>query len=289
MDLLTEFKVTAAADYVKQHLPVGIEKPLVAIIAGTGLSRLSKGLSANSLLGKLSYEDIPEFPVPTAKGHPGELVFLNMEDVPVMVLNGRVHLYEGRTNEEVVMGVRLAHAMGARLLIVTNAAGNLNPAWRAPAIMTVTDHFNFQFTNALVATEEDPEVHIVDMSEPYAGRWIRWLAFQNIEHLVFGRYVATLGPSLSTRMEYEFFRNCIQADAIGMSSVPEVLMARRLGMEVMMFSVLTDDCHPLKSGVTALQDILDAAESMAEKLTWIVQMLVATYNMKALHPKLPLL
>jgi purine-nucleoside phosphorylase len=215
--------------------------PRVAVILGSGLGRLAGEVEDPVTI---PYRDIPGFPISTVPGHAGELVLGTLEGVQVAVMKGRAHLYEGFTPAEVIFPVRLLHALGARLLVATNAAGSLRPDMQPGTVMVLEDHINlpgFGGLNPLVGVEGGSE-RFVDMSEPY-DRQLRELVLEAARELEIrvasGVYVMVMGPSYETPAEGRMLRG-LGADAVGMSTVPEVIAARRLGMRVLAMSSITN-------------------------------------------------
>ncbi|MDR7440162.1 MAG: purine-nucleoside phosphorylase, partial [Armatimonadota bacterium] len=193
--------------------------------------------------GTVPYAEIPHFPRPTVEGHAGELVLGRLEGKPVAILRGRAHLYEGYSPQEVAFPVRVLHALGCRLLVVTNAAGGLNREWRAGDLMVISDHINLQATNPLLGpNDERLGPRFPDMSRAYDPELVALAERCALEERIplrRGVYVAVLGPSYETPAELRMLR-LLGADAVGMSTVPEVIAARHLGMRVLGISAITD-------------------------------------------------
>lgn len=230
-------RVSSAAAAVRA---VSTLEPEIAIILGSGLGPLGDQIEDASTV---SYHDLPGFPVSTAPGHKGRVVLGRLEGRRVLGFQGRVHGYEGYSAQEVVLPVRLAHALGVKTLIVTNACGGLNPAWKAGDIMLQTDYINFTGANPLIGpNDERLGVRFVPMMDAYDLEY-RQLAAQTARALDIelreGVYLAISGPTYAPRAELRMFRQW-GADAIGMSTVLEVIAARHLGMRVLGFSSVTD-------------------------------------------------
>src|SRR5690606_6822187 len=218
--------------------------PTVGVILGTGLGQLAKALDVHEVV---PYDEIPHFPVSTVESHHGRLLVGEVNEVPVLALQGRFHLYEGYDARQVTFPVRVLHQLGVETLLIANAAGGMNPDYHRGDLMLVTDHVNLQGVNPLTGPNiEDWGPRFPDMSAPYDAR-LRDLAREVAEleevPLHEGVYVAVTGPNLETRAEYRFLRQ-IGADAVGMSTVPEVIVARHVGMACLAVSVITDECFP---------------------------------------------
>jgi purine-nucleoside phosphorylase len=238
------YRVREAASSVRGRLPVS---PRVGIILGSGLGPLADEVQDPTVV---PYAEIPHFAVSTVSGHAGQLVGGTLEGVPVAVLRGRVHFYEGYSLQQVTFPVRTLRRLGAELLIITNAAGGLNPSYRAGDLMALTDHINLPGLagqNPLIGSDE-PElgVRFLDMTDQYDGalraRALELGAELNLR-IHQGVYVVVAGPSFETRAELRYLR-LIGADAVGMSTVPEVIVARHERMRVLGISVITNTADP---------------------------------------------
>jgi len=218
--------------------------PRVGIILGTGLGDFADALEGRTVI---AYRDIPHFPVSTVEGHAGELHLGTLAGQPVAVMKGRVHYYEGYTMRQVAFPVRVLKALGCETLIVTNAVGGMNPNMTPGSIVVTTDHINLMGDNPLIGANDDTlGPRFPDMSEPYARALIA-LAEQTALELKIplqrAVFVAVPGPNLETSAEYRFLR-WIGADIVGMSLVPENLVAVHGGQRVLAFNVVTDACLP---------------------------------------------
>jgi len=264
--------IEQAVDVVRNHWP---GEPRIGIILGTGLGGLAGRIDAEATL---DYEAIPHFPVSTAVSHTGQLVCGRLEGVPVLAMEGRFHAYEGYSYGQIVFPVRVMRAMGAELLIVSNACGGVNPQFDRGDIMVIEDHINLMNGNPLSGFNDDRlGPRFPDMSEPYDYRLIdRALEIARRENFVAhkGVYAAVTGPNLETRAEYRFLRT-IGADVVGMSTVPEVLAARHGGMRCLGLSIITDMCLPDALAPVDLQEILAVAAEAEPKLRAIVLGIVA--------------
>ncbi|MGB9689420.1 purine-nucleoside phosphorylase [Thermogutta sp.] len=240
------------------------------IILGTGLGSLAAEIQQEAVI---LYEEIPHFPRSTTIGHTGQLVCGTLEGVPVVAMEGRFHVYEGYTYQQVTFPVRVMRALGAGLLIVSNACGGMNPHYRKGDIVVIDDHINLMNGNPLIGPNDDSlGPRFPDMSRPYDPVLIdRALAIARREDFVAHRgvYVAVTGPNLETRAEYRFLRG-IGADVVGMSTVPEVIVAVHAGMRVLGLSVVTDMCLPDALEPAVVEDILRVAAEAEPKLRKIV-------------------
>lgn len=245
-------------------------KPEVGIVLGTGLSGLADRIQDAKTI---SYSDIPHFPTSTVDGHAGELVLGTLAGRPVVALSGRFHVYEGYTLKQVTFPIRVAKALGIGTLIVSNAAGGLNPQFRAGDLMVITDHINFMGDNPLIGpNDERLGPRFPDMSEPYSRGLIELaesVALSKGVGLRRGVYLACPGPSLETAAEYRFMR-MIGADAVGMSTVPEVIVAVHGGLKVLGFSAITDECLPDALEPVNIERIIATANRIEPTLTDIV-------------------
>jgi purine-nucleoside phosphorylase len=245
-------------------------RPQVGIILGTGLGSLSREIVAEA---RLDYTAIPHFPQSTTPGHAGHLLCGRLQGLPVVTMEGRFHAYEGYSYGQITFPVRVMRALGAELLIVSNACGGLNPQYAQGDIMVIEDHVNLMNGNPLIGpNDERLGPRFPDLSAPYDRELIgRALAIARREDFSAhkGVYVAVTGPNLETRAEYRFLR-LIGADAVGMSTVPEVLVAAHAGMRVLGLSVVTDLCLPDALRPARLEEILATAAAAEPKLRKIV-------------------
>lgn len=219
-------------------------RPRAGLILGTGLARVADDVAVET---RTPYDAMPHFPRATAPAHRGTLLCGTLAGVPLVVMDGRLHGYEGHAPYQVAFGVRVMAALGIRLLVVTSASGGLNPDYRAGDIVLVDDHVNLTFGNPLVGPHDaEPDVGYPDMSRPYDPRLIDTAAAiaragNFVAHR--GVYVGVLGPNYETRAEYRFMRR-LGGDVVGMSSVHEVIVARQRGLRVLGISVVTNECRP---------------------------------------------
>ena len=220
------------------------EKPKVGIILGTGLGPFVERIEMEA---EIEYESIPHFPSSTATSHRGRLICGKIDGVPVVAMEGRIHLYEGHAAKMITLPVRVMRAMGAEWLIASNAVGGMNPNYQAGDIMVIEDHINLMTDNPLIGVNDDRlGPRFPDMSEPYDLKMVdAALAIARKSDFVAhkGVLVSVTGPNLETRAEYRFLR-LIGADVVGMSVIPEVITAVHCGLKVVGCSVVTDMCLP---------------------------------------------
>jgi purine-nucleoside phosphorylase len=245
--------------------------PEVGIIFGTGLSSLRHDVEGAR---SLPYGEIPHFVTSTVEGHQGELLAGRLEGRSILAMRGRFHAYEGYSMAEIAYPVRVMKALGVRILIVSNACGGMNPRWSVGDIMLIEDHINFMGGNPLVGpndAEQGPR--FPDMSAPYDPELLhlaREAALDLRIPVQTGVYVAVLGPNLETRAEYRMLR-LLGADVVGMSTVPEVLVARHVGLRVLGFSIITDSCLPDALKPASLPEILHVAGEAEPRLNRLVR------------------
>ena len=244
--------------------------PGAGIILGTGLGGLAGEIAVEV---KLDYATLPHFPRSTTVSHAGQMVCGRLSGVPVVAMEGRFHAYEGYSQQQITFPVRVMRALGAELLIVSNACGGMNPNYRKGDIMVMDDHINLMGDNPLIGINDDRlGPRFPDMSAPYDPALIeKSLEIARRENFAAHRgvYVAVTGPNLETRAEYRFLRT-IGADVVGMSTVPEVLAAVHGGMRVLGLSIVTDICLPDHLEPVSIPEILAAAASAEPKLRKIV-------------------
>ena len=234
-------QIESAAAYVRSKTRL---VPQIAIILGSGLGALAEQIEPDAVV---PYAEIPGFPRATVPGHAGRLIIGRLEGRPLVAMQGRVHFYEGHPIADVVFPLRVMHALGAQVLIVSNACGGMNPLWSPGDIMAMDDHINLLGDNPLIGPNLDElGPRFPDMSEPYDRELLRLAEEAALElriRLRRGVYVAVSGPNLETRAEYRMLRG-MGADVVGMSTVPEVIVARHMGMRVLGMSIITDSCLP---------------------------------------------
>ncbi len=244
--------------------------PAVGIILGTGLGGLAAQIRTEATF---DYESIPHFPRSTSVGHTGQLVCGVLEGTTVVAMEGRFHAYEGYSYQQITFPVRVMEALGAELLIVSNACGGMNPLYGLGDIVVIDDHINLMSGNPLIGVNDDSlGPRFPDMSAPYDRVLIqRALEIARRENFIAHRgvYVAVTGPNLETRAEYRFLRS-IGADVVGMSTVPEVIVAVHAGMRVLGLSIVTDLCFPDALEPVNIEKILATANAAEPNLRKIV-------------------
>ena len=246
----------------------GVQNPDVGVILGTGLGNRFVHEIKNALV--VSYSDIPHFPEATVESHHGKLVYGAIDGKQVIAMQGRFHYYEGYGMDEITLPVRVMKKLGITSLLISNAAGNLNRSWKKGEMMLLEDHINLQPENPLRGpnlTELGPR--FPDMSAPYSKRLNEKLisiARRRDFPLRVGVYASVSGPNLETRAEYRFLQR-IGADAVGMSTVPEVIVANHMGLDCCAVSVLTDDCDPDNLKAVSLEEIVAVANKAEPQLT----------------------
>ena len=245
-------------------------KPRVGIILGTGLGGLAAQIESRVAI---PYGDIPHFPLSTVDSHAGQLVCGSLRGVDVMAMEGRFHFYEGYTMQEVTFPVRVMRSLGVETLIVTNAAGGMNPHFDLADVVVIEDHINLMGDNPLRGrNDDDLGPRFPDMSHPY-DRPLMSLARESALELGIpcrkGVFVAVTGPNLETRAEYRMLRG-MGADVVGMSTVPEVIVAVHAGMRVLGFSIVTDICLPDALEPVDIRRIIEVAGRGGERLTRLI-------------------
>ncbi|MGB9772951.1 MAG: purine-nucleoside phosphorylase [Bacteroidota bacterium] len=252
-------------------------RPPIGIILGTGLGGLAREIKVETVL---NYEDIPHFPLSTVESHHGKLIFGTLGKKSVVAMQGRFHYYEGYTMKQITFPVRVMGAkggLGVKTLLVSNAAGGMNPLFRRGDIMIMTDHINLLGDNPLIGPNDELlGPRFPDMSEPYDRKLIELAERVALElkiRVQKGVYVALPGPNLETRAEYRFLR-MIGGDAVGMSTVPEDIVAVQMGMRVLGFSVITDECFPDALKPATVEEIIATANEAEPKLTALMKRVI---------------
>ena len=266
--LHTVARIEEAAAAVRNRFTA---QPQVAIILGTGLGRLGAEIESPV---SIEYGEIPHFPLSTVESHAGRLLCGTLAGKTVVAMQGRFHRYEGYTLQQVTFPVRVLRALGAETLVVSNACGGMHPLWNAGDLMLIADHINLLGDNPLVGPNDDRlGPRFPDMSDAYDAR-LRALAREvSLERRIplrEGVYVAVTGPNLETRAEYRFLR-AIGADVVGMSTVPEVIVAVQAGMRVLGVSIITDLCLPDSLQPATVEQIIAVANGAEPKLTELVR------------------
>jgi purine-nucleoside phosphorylase len=251
----------------------GLE-PAVGIVLGTGLGGLAREIAVET---QVPYTDLPHFPVSTVETHAGRLLLGQLGGKAVVAMQGRFHYYEGYSMRQITFPVRVMRSLGAKALLVSNACGGMNPNYRAGDLMVIEDHINLQGDNPLSGVNDDAlGPRFPDMSAPYDRGLIALaerVALEEQIRLQKGVYVAVTGPNLETRAEYRFLRG-IGADVVGMSTVPEVIVAVHAGMRVLGLSVVTDECFPDALKPADIAHIIQTANEAEPKLTRIMKRVV---------------
>ncbi len=249
-------------------------RPLIAIVLGSGLGGFASELSRAI---EIDYSDIPGWPQPTAEGHAGKLMIGMLEGVPVAILSGRVHLYEGYSQAEVTFGVRVLYRLGVRSLLLTNAAGGINLAFTRGALVLISDHVNLQASNPLLGPNDDSfGPRFPDMSEAYSHRY-RQIAKESAVELGItlgeGVYAAVTGPSYETPAEIRYLR-VIGADLVGMSTVSETIVANHMGMRVLAISCVTNAAAGILPQKISHEEVLETGRQVRGTLVTLLKSII---------------
>lgn len=248
--------------------------PEIGIVLGTGLGGLVSEIQVEK---EIPYNFIPHFPISTVESHFGKLIFGSIGNQKVVAMQGRFHYYEGYSMRQITFPIRILKQLGVKTLFLSNAAGSMNPLFKKGDLMLIDDHIGLQGDNPLIGQHDDSYgARFVDMSQPYDPALMA--AAQKIattEKVVLhkGVYVAVTGPQLETRAEYRFLR-LIGADVVGMSTVPEVIVAHQMGMRICAISVITDECNPDQLQPVDISEIIAAAQTAEPGLTRIFSRLI---------------
>lgn len=265
-------KIKDACDKIRSKFG---QTPRVAIILGTGLGGIVEEIEVEA---SIEYGDIPHFPTSTATSHRGRLVCGQLAGVPVVAMEGRFHMYEGYPLKQITLPVRVFKELGAELLIVSNACGGMNPYFNPGDLMVIEDHINLLGDNPLIGINDDRlGPRFPDMCEPYDQQWIdRTVKIARDQGIGIhkGVFVAVAGPNLETRAEYRFLR-MIGADVVGMSTVPEVIVAVHCGLKTVGLSVITDMCLADALQPSNVEEIIATANAASPKLVSIVRGIVS--------------
>jgi purine-nucleoside phosphorylase len=269
--LAIQENITEALDVLKPRLSV---TPEIGLILGSGLGPLAEELEEAV---KIPYTDLPHFPVPTVEGHAGQFVSGRLHGVPVLAMQGRYHYYEGYTLKQVTFPVRIMHALGVKTVIVTNAAGGVNETFRAGDLMLINDHINWISNNPLIGpNDESIGVRFPDMSEVY-DRSLRDLAKTTAQELDIplkaGTYFALSGPCYETPAEVRMIRK-LGGDAVGMSTVPEAIVARHAGMRVLGISCVTNSWSGVADKPLSHEEVIETSERVKEHFTNLIKSIV---------------
>lgn len=252
----------------------GFNNPEIGIVLGTGLGQLVNHLTIEQ---EISYSDIPNFPVSTVEFHSGKLLFGTLENKKVIIMQGRFHLYEGYSLQEITFPIRILQELGIKKLLISNAAGAINLNYKKGDLMLLDDHINLQGGSPLAFSNvSDFGERFTDMCAPYDTNMnakIMAIAKQNDIFLHKGVYAAVVGPQLETRAEYRYLK-IIGADAVGMSTVPEVIVANHLKLPVLAVSVLTDECNPDDLKPVNIPEIIAIAGEAEPKMITLFKELI---------------
>jgi purine-nucleoside phosphorylase len=264
-------KLEEAVNFLRNKTGVN---PQIGIILGTGLGGLGNEIDAETTI---PYKEIPYFPVSTLETHAGELLFGSLGARQVVAMKGRFHYYEGHSMEDISLPVRVMKLLGVETLLISNAAGGMNPLFEAGNLMIIEDHINLLGDNPLIGENDDRlGPRFPDMSQPYSYELIGLtedIALKERITVQKGVYVAVAGPNLETRAEYRFLRG-IGADAVGMSTVPEVIVAVHSGLKVFAVSVITDLCLPDALEPINIEAIIKTARDAEPHLTKLMKKVV---------------
>lgn len=264
---LARIQRAEAVAFIKERLPID---PEYLLILGTGLGQLAEEMTVEL---ELPYEEIPHFPVSTVKSHAGKLLIGYLGGKSIMAMQGRFHYYEGYSMNQIAFPVRVAKMLGIQTLLISNACGGLNPNFERGDIMLINDHINFLGDNPLIGPN-DPDLgpRFPDMSQPYTKRLLATAEQAALDagiKIHEGVYLAVSGPMMETKAEYRYMRQ-LGADVVGMSTVPEVIAAVHMSIEVLGISVITDECFPDALEPVSLDDVLEAAAMAEPQLTRVV-------------------
>lgn len=253
----------------------GIENPVVGIVLGTGLGGLVNEIE---IIKELDYDKIPNFPVSTVESHFGKLIYGEIGGKKVLAMQGRFHFYEGYNMQEITFPIRVMKMLGIQNLLISNAAGALNLEYKKSSLMLITDHINMFPDNPLIGENwDDFGPRFPDMSEAYSNDLnakLKAIASEKGMILHEGVYIPVMGPNLETKAEYKMLK-MLGADAVGMSTVPEVIVANHMNLPCCAISVLTDECDPEHLEPVAIEDILAAAAIAEPQLTVLYTELIA--------------
>jgi purine-nucleoside phosphorylase len=265
--------IQETVQYIKQR--TNNFEPKIGIVLGTGLGGLVTEIEVEF---SLMYSNIPNFPISTLEFHSGKLIFGTLNGKKVVAMQGRLHYYEGYSMQQITFPIRVMKALGIQWLFVSNAAGSLNPAFKKGDLMVINDHINLQPESPLRGRNDaDMGPRFPDMSAPYNKNLIEKaleIAQANDITCHQGVYVSVTGPNLETKAEYKYLR-IIGADAVGMSTVPEVIVANHMSVPVFAISVLTDEGFPEDLQPTSLEDIIETAKNAEPKMTHILSQLIS--------------
>jgi purine-nucleoside phosphorylase len=259
-------------DFIKAE--IGDFQPQFGVILGTGLGKLVDDIDIKFTF---NYDTLPNFVSSTIESHSGKLLFGFLSGKPIMCMQGRFHFYEGYTMQQVTFPVRVMKMLGVESLIISNASGGLNPAYAESDIMLINDHISLFLPSNPLLGQNIMGDRFPDMSQPYDQEMLikaqKIISDNNLTNTQQGVYVSVTGPQLETKAEYKLLRN-FGADAVGMSTVPEVIVARQMGLKVFGLSVITDMCVPETLKVADINTIIAAAMKAEPKMTFIIKEII---------------
>lgn len=260
--------INETLDVIRQRTKDDFE---IGIILGTGLGGLVNEIKIDH---EIPYNELPHFPLSTVESHHGKLIFGTIGSKKIVAMQGRFHYYEGYSMKQITYPVRVMKFLGVQTLLVSNACGGMNPLYKKGDVMFMVDHINLLGDNPLIGpNEDDLGPRFPDMSEPYDLKLIELaeeVALENKIKVQKGVYVAVPGPNLETKAEYRFLRG-IGADVVGMSTIPENIVANHMGMRVLGFSIITDECFPDSLVPAKVEDIISTAMQAEPKMTIIMK------------------
>ena len=263
--------INETLEVIRKHTS---EKYPIGIILGTGLGGLVKEMEVSH---EIKYDALPHFPISTVESHHGKLIFGKVNGKNVVAMQGRFHFYEGYTMQQITYPVRVMKFLGVETLLVSNACGGMNPLFRRGDVMIMVDHINMLGDNPLIGKNEDElGPRFPDMSEPYSLELIELaenIALENKIKVQKGVYIAVPGPNLETKAEYRFLR-ATGADVVGMSTIPENIVANHMGMKVLGISIVTDECFPDALKPVNVEEIIATAMQAEPKMTLIMKELI---------------
>lgn len=261
-------QINEATEFVRSKADL---TPDIGVILGTGLGALADGLDKTA---EIPYSDIPHFPISTVESHHGKLLFGHLAGKPVVCMQGRMHYYEGYSFKQITFPVRVMKALGIHSMVVSNACGGLNPAFESGNIMLITDHINFFPGNPLIGPNDDSlGPRFPDFYQVYDRDYIglaRMVALDQGMRLCEGIYLGLSGPTLETAAEYRMLR-ILGADAVGMSTVPEVIVARHQGTRVLAFSLITDMGLPDNLKPLKIEEVIAIGKKAEPKMRALIE------------------
>jgi len=263
--------IKETADFLRSK---NINAPKIGIVLGTGLNDLTNYIAVPVAI---PYEDIPHFPRSTVEFHKGRLVFGIIQDVPVISMQGRFHYYEGYSMQQITFPVRVMKDLGVQYLLLSNAAGGMNPDFKKGDLIITEDHINLLPDNPLRGLGDEFGNRFTDMSQPYDKQLQQQLEAAFVKENIAvkkGIYVSVMGPNLETRAEYRWLRS-MGADMVGMSTVPEVIAANQCGIKCAAVSVITDECDPENLKPINIAEIIEVAGKADKKLSVVFKQVIA--------------